>query len=130
LQSPWSEWIRFLARGVLEQARDAATRAGRLLDLWREYQRKVGSLTRAGAAMRLVDLLFTQPFITIPHAAQFLDQTYPAAQNNVEKLVEAKFLREMPSTSNPKVFVADAILRLLDEPLMNTTRTPGRWHDG
>jgi len=119
----WAGWIRFLARGVTEQARDAATRAGRLLDLWRTYQRTVGSLTRAGAAVRLIDLLFTHPFITIPNAAQFLDQTYPAAQNNVEKLVEAGILKERAGTANPKVFVADAVLRLLDEPLTDTPST-------
>lgn len=113
----WAEWIHFFARGVTEQARDAAARAGRLLDLWREYQRTVGSHTRTGAAVRLVDLLFTHPFITIPNAARFLDQTYPAAANNVEKLVEAGILTERSGTSNPKVFVADEILRLLDEPL-------------
>jgi Fic family protein len=120
----WAEWIRFLAQGVTEQARDAATRVGRLLDLWREYQRKVGSLTRAGAAVRLVDMLFTHPFITIPNAARFLEQTYPAAQNNVEKLVEAGILKERAATTNPKVFVANEILRLLDEPLADTTPTP------
>jgi hypothetical protein len=38
-------------------------------------QRRVGSLSRAGAAVRLVDLLFTYPFITIPGGARFLDQT-------------------------------------------------------
>jgi Fic family protein len=120
----WAEWIRFLARGVTEQARDAATRAGRLLDLWREYQRKVGLLTRAGAAVRLVDLVFTHPFITIPNAARFLDQTYPAAQNNVEKLVEAGILKERSGTSNPKIFVAHGILGLLDKPLTNIPSTP------
>lgn len=113
----WGEWIRFLARGVIEQARDAAIRAGRLLDLWREYQRLVGTLTRAAAAVRLVDLLFTQPFITIPNAARFLGQTYAAAQNNVEKLVTAGILKERGGRTNPRVFVARKILRLLDEPL-------------
>ena len=113
----WNEWIRFIAKGVVEQARDAATRAGRLLDLWREYQKVVGALTRASAAVRLVDLLFTRPFITIPNAAQFLGQTYPAAANNVEKLVEAGILQEKPGSSAPKVFVATAILKLLDQPL-------------
>lgn len=113
----WKEWIRFIAKGVVEQARDAATRAGRLLDLWREYQVIVGALTRASAAVRLVDLLFTRPFITIPNAAQFLGQTYPAAANNVEKLVEAGILQEKSGSSAPKVFVATAILKLLDQPL-------------
>jgi len=113
----WAEWVRFVARGIVEQARDAATRAGRLLDLWREYQRLVGSLTRAAAAVRLIDLLFTHPFITIPTAAGFLNQTYPAAQNNVEKLVQAGILQERNGSASPRVFVAADILRLLDEPL-------------
>lgn len=112
----WSGWVRFLAHGVSEQAHDAATRAGRLLDLWRAYQKQVGSLTRAGAAVRLLDLLFTHPFITVPNAAQFLRQSYRAASNNTDKLVEAGILREMTGTY-PKVFVADEILKLLDQPL-------------
>jgi Fic family protein len=116
----WGDWIRFLARGITEQCRDAATRAGRLLDLWRTYQQKVSSQTRTGAAVRLIDLLFTHPFITIPHAATFLGQTYAAAQNNVEKLVKAGILRVKSGTSNPRVFVADRILRLLDKPLTDS----------
>ncbi len=122
----WAGWIRFLARGVTEQARDAATRAGRLLDLWRQYQRIVGSLSRSAAAVRLLDLLFTRPFITIPNAANFLELTYPAALNNVERLVEAQVLKEMAGTSNPRIYVATEILRLLDEPLnqSETQQTP------
>lgn len=113
----WNGWIHFLARGIVEQARDAATRAARLLDLWRKYQKQVGSLTRGGAAIQLIDLLFTHPFITIPNAAQFLNQTYPAAANNVDKLVEAGIIQEKVGSSNPKVFVASEILALLDQPL-------------
>jgi cell filamentation protein, protein adenylyltransferase len=94
-----------------------------LLDLWREYQRRVGSLSRAGAAVRLVDRLFTHPFFTIPDAARFLRQTYPAAPKNAEKLVEAGILKERAGTSNPKVFVAGEILRRLDEPLTETPTT-------
>jgi Fic family protein len=112
-----------LARGVREQARDFAARTGRLLDLWREYLRKVGSLSRAGAAVRLVDLPFTHPFITIPDAARILRPTYPAAQKNVEKLVEAGIVKERAGTSNPKDFAAGEILRRLDEPLTETPTT-------
>jgi Fic family protein len=113
----WAEWVRFLARGVVEQARDAATRAGRLLDLWRTYQKTVSGQTRAASAVRLLDLLFTHPFITIPNAARFLGQTYPAALNNVDKLVAAGVLRAREGTSSPRVYVADEVLRLLDGPL-------------
>lgn len=113
----WAGWIRFLARAVTTQARDAATRAGRLLDLWRHYQKLIGSRPRGSTAIRLIDLIFIQPFITIPGAARFLEQSYPAARNNVEKLVEEGILKEMAGHSNPKVYVAEAVLHLLDEPM-------------
>jgi hypothetical protein len=71
----------------------------------------------------VVDLLFTHPFITIPAAARFLRQTYPAPQKNVEKLVGAGILKERAGTSNPKVFVAGEILNRLDEPLTETPTT-------
>jgi Fic family protein len=116
----WKEWIQFLARGVTEQARDAAARAARLLDLWRAYQHKVNSITRSAAAVRLVDLVFTLPFITIPNAASFLKQTYTAAQKNVEKLIQADILKVRSGTSNPKIFVAEEVLHLLDKPLTDT----------
>jgi len=76
---------------------------------------------RAG---RRYEYCHLHPFITIPNAARFLDQTYPLVQNNVEKLVGAGILRERSGTSNPKVFVADEILRLLDEPLTDTPTEP------
>jgi hypothetical protein len=41
----------------------------------------------------------------------------------VEKLVEAGILKKRAGPSNPKVFVAREILRLLDEPLTETPTT-------
>ncbi len=113
----WADWLRFFAQGVAEQARDAARRAGRLLELGKHYQQKVSEVARSLAAVRLLDELFASPFITVPGAAAALDLTFPAAQNNVNKLVEAGILREMTGKTKNRVYVADEILKLLDEPL-------------
>lgn len=94
-------------------------RARRLLELWRRYRDEVGAASRSAAAIRLVDMLFTQPYITVRSAAEYLSQTYAAAQNNVQKLVDATILRPLEGFANPRFFVADAILKLLDQPLMN-----------
>ncbi|MFO0806536.1 MAG: Fic family protein [Gemmataceae bacterium] len=118
-KAAWNGWIRFLCRGVIEQARDASMRARRLLELWRRYRDEVGAASRSAAAIRLVDMLFTQPYITVRSAAEYLSQTYAAAQNNVQKLVDATILRPLEGFANPRFFVADAILKLLDQPLMN-----------
>ena len=87
-----------------------------MVDLWREYQRRVGSLSRAGAAVRLVDRLFTHPFFTIPDAARFLRQTYPAAPKNAEKLVEAGILKEKTGYARNRVFTAPEALLVINRP--------------
>jgi hypothetical protein len=58
-----------------------------------------------------------------PGRGSILPQTNPAAQKNVEKLVESGILMDRAGTSNPKVFVAGEILRRLDEPLTETPTT-------
>jgi Fic family protein len=113
----WREWIAFFARGMTEQARDAVRRTNRLLDLGKQYRLQVAEVARSNAALRLLDELFASPFITISGAATATGLTYPAAQNNVNRLVEAGILREMTGRSTNRVYVADAILKLLDEPL-------------
>ena len=112
----WKEWIAFFARGVTEQARDAVRRTNRLLDLGKQYQRRVTEVARSAAALLLLDELFASPFITVSGAAAALHLTYPAAQNNVSKLVAAGILREMTGRTTNRIYVADDILKLLDAP--------------
>jgi Fic family protein len=120
----WAEWVQFFARGVAEQAHDATQRAIRLLDLWQDYRRKVGEIARSAAALRLVDELFATPFLTITRAAELLGITFPAAQNNIERLVEAGLLREITGKQRNRIYLADEVLASLDDPLGPPTPPP------
>jgi Fic family protein len=46
-RAAWHEWISFFARGVAEQARDAAARAGRLLELGKEFRQRVAGMSHS-----------------------------------------------------------------------------------
>jgi Fic family protein len=110
----WMAWIRFFLTGVSEQSRDAIRRAQRLLSLWKEYRERVQT-TRASALLpRLVDRLFSHPFLTIPIAKNFLGISYRAAQLNVEKLVAAKILQELPERTYNRLFLAPEIMRVIE----------------
>jgi Fic family protein len=115
-RNAWGPWLHFVARGVAEQARDAARRAGRLLNLAKRYQQRVTAVARSAAAIRLLDELFASPFITIPGAAGNLKMSFQTAQNHINKLVKAGILREMTGKPKNRIYVADEILRLLDAP--------------
>lgn len=110
----WNEWIEFFATGVAEQAQDAVSRSGRLLDLQQNYRERVQKTSQSSAMLRLVDLLFASPFVTLNGIAKSLGVTHRAATVNVEKLVALGILLESDTRKKRlRVFHAPEILALL-----------------
>lgn len=109
----WSEWIGFFLRGVAEQSRDAISRSQELMDLRKEYQRRVQSPRASALLVQLVDDLFANPAMTIGQARKRLEVTYRSAQQNVEKLVKAGILREHTGRSRNRIYVAPEIVSII-----------------
>jgi Fic family protein len=120
----WNEWIGFFARGVAEQARDAIARVQRLQDLQQSYRERTAGLIRTAAPQRLVEELFASPYITMNRAAEVMEVSFKSAAETVKKLVEAGMLREITGQKRNRVFCADAILALLDQPLASVPAPP------
>ena len=80
---------------------------------WRE---KLSQARATASTLRLADHLFLTPYITIPQAQKFLDVTYPSAQRAVERLVEARILRQLGDADYNKTFAANEILAIITEP--------------
>ena len=113
----WSGWLRFFARGVAEQATDATKRTRLLLDLRETYRREAGEQIRSVAALTLVDELFSSPYITVNHAAKVMDLNFSSASRTIEKFAAAGLLREVTGQLRNRVFCADRIFRMLEQPL-------------
>lgn len=113
----WMGWIRFFANGVAEQAQDATERTRRLLELRTAYRREAGEQLRSATALTLVDELFSSPYITINHAARVMNLKFSTAARTVEKFVSAGLLREVTGQTRNRVFCADRIFKMLNEPL-------------
>jgi len=113
LRGSWNDWIIFFLRGVAEQARDAADRAQKLLALRDEYRTKMQSAHAPGSCLLLIDSLFELPALSVPQAATKLRMSYPGANRNVLKLVEAGILRATPRKLHPQLYVAPGILDLV-----------------
>ena len=110
----WQEWISFFLRGVAEQSRDAVVRSDKLLNLWQQYRRKVQAARSSSLLPALVDELFHRPYMTFSHAAKVLQVTFRSAQLNVQKLVDAKILDELPGRKYGRIFVAREIVTILE----------------
>jgi Fic family protein len=120
----WNEWLAYFAFGVTTQARDAATRARRLIDLRQSYHHRTAAAVRGAAALRLVDEMFATPYLTLRRATEATGVAKKSAQNTIDKMLAAGLIREITGKQRNRVYCADEILRLLDEPLADTAPTP------
>jgi Fic family protein len=109
----WNDWIVFFLQGVAQQARDAVDRAQKLLALRDEYRVRLLSAHAPGSCLLLIDNLFELPALSVPLAATRLKMSYPGANRNVLKLVEAGILEATPQRSHPKLFLARGVLDLV-----------------
>jgi Fic family protein len=114
-RSAWAEWIRFFLHGVAEQATDAVARARRLQDLQAEWRARALAESQSPAPLRLIDLLFEQPVLTIPDAARRLGIAYNSASRAVARLVKLGILSQIGSGAYDKAYFAEGILRTVLE---------------
>jgi Fic family protein len=110
----WNEWLLFFLRGVTELSRDAGDKVKRLQDVQKDWRERL-SHARGSSPLLLAEHLFSLPVITIPAAVKVLGVTYPAAQQNVQKLVDVGILRRVGDAQYGKVYVADEILHIVSE---------------
>jgi Fic family protein len=113
----WNEWIEFFARGVAEQSADAFQRIRRLLDLAGEYRKQSLQASRSTKALVLIDELFSSPYITITRAREVMGASFNTASQVIAGLVALGILREITQQPRYRIFCADRINELLDQPL-------------
>jgi Fic family protein len=108
----WRDWVEFFLRGIAEQASDAVGRAKQLQDLQLDWRERLAGV-RSALPLRLADHLFDSPLVSVPHVQHALEVTYPTAQNNIEKLVDADILRQVGESSYGKTFMAWEIFDII-----------------
>lgn len=109
----WTGWLQYFLGAVEHQAADALARAQRLHTLREGYRATVATARSSGLQGLLVDALFDTPVLTISRAMKLLGVTHRAARMNVEKLVEAGMLHEVPN-GRPRLFLATDIVAVVE----------------
>ncbi len=115
----WGSWIEFCLRGTLEQAKNTIARCQRLLSIREQFTSR---LAVAGGSIRLsqiVDDIFQSPFVRITDLTERLGVTYPTAKADVDRLVAADILQELPNTY-PKTYYAPEVFRVSYEKMEDT----------
>lgn len=117
----WDDWIVYFLNGVARQAEDALSRASRinvLLDNWH----KETTLLSSSLPNQLIDKLATNPYITIKQTAETIDASYTTIARAIEKLVSLGIVREISGSKRNRIYCAEQILKILEEPTKITAR--------
>lgn len=115
-EGSWLEWIEFFVSAVSTQAADALTRAEELAVLREKYRSMVKEKRASGLLPALVDELFVRPSITSARVQKLTSVKPTSANAALAKLVSKGILKEATGRKRGRVFVAPAILEIIERP--------------
>lgn len=108
----WGTWLNYFLSGVIQQARDALSRARQLRELREEYRGLLQASRESGNALRLVDELFAMPYMTAPLASRLLEVTNSGALGILDRLEEQSIVEPVPD-SWPRLYVAKNVMEII-----------------
>jgi Fic family protein len=114
-RSEWEPWLEYFLNGVARQSEDAVGRSQRINGLLARWRRSI-----AGASSRntlvVLDLVAENPFVTAKGAAKRLKIAFTTAQPAIDKLQHARILVQTTEGRRGRVYCAQQLLDILEEP--------------
>lgn len=112
----WEGWLSFFYEGIYETAQLAVTTAQRLLKLFEDDRQQLQALGKAaGSAIRLQQLMQSNPIITVPSAARELSLSKTAVNNALNRMAEVGLVRELTGQARYRIFAYNQYLNILAE---------------
>jgi Fic family protein len=105
----WRGWIEFCLLGVVEQANDTERRYERLLQLDNKYKERVEQIKGSYRLRSITDSLFELPVVRVTSIRDKYKVSYPTARRDIDKLVEAGILSEIPDMPTVAFFAPEVI---------------------
>jgi len=111
----WRDWLIYFLNGVAIQSEDVLSRAERINELLQSWTIMLAN-SGSPIAVNIVDHLAVNPYITINKVAENLGVAYSTAQRGIQKLEAANIIQKTADNKRDKVYCANAILHILEEP--------------
>jgi Fic family protein len=112
-RAAWQEWIEYFLLGVARMSEDALNRATRINDVVVQWRKKLAGEPNA---LRIIELLSANPFITATGAARQLSIAFTTAQRAIQRLEQKRVIRKTTDARRNRVYCAEALLDILEEP--------------
>lgn len=115
LSGDWEAWIAFFLRGALETANEATQTAHRIVLLREEHRRLVLQADLGLQSLRLLDILFERPLVTVRSIGEHLGVSYGTANRLVEAFRSLGLLSEATGRQRNRAFRYSPFLGLFPE---------------
>jgi Fic family protein len=112
--SDWGAWYTFFLEGVIAQAQDGFERSQSILMLQQTYRQRLLEAKAPNSALRLVELLFVTPAVSVNGAAARLGVTWMTANAAIKSLVKTGILEEATGHRRDRLFLAGEIVKASD----------------
>ena len=111
----WQDWLEYFLLGIARMSEDALNRATRINDLMAEWRTKLAGHS-TNTPLRVLELLAANPFLTVTGAANHLKLAFTTIQRAIDRLEEHGIVRKVSDAKRDRVFCAQALLDILEEP--------------
>lgn len=111
----WNGWLRFFLQGVTAQSEHAYESAKRIIERLTAYREILQSHNAPSSVLRLLEMVFTSPYVTARQVSAQLDITFPTAQKAIDALSETGILSEITGYQRNRIYVARELLQVLAE---------------
>jgi len=110
----WEAWLKFFLKGVASVADEASAVAKRIVAMREEDRMSIVSQERrmSGDLLRIHEMLFSFPIVTIPVVQEQMQVSYPAAARQVLSLERLGILRETTGKPRGKTYIYERYYRL------------------
>lgn len=116
LDDDWEGWLKFFLRGIYEVSQQATDTARKILALQEEHRNLVQRDGRMAAnSLRLLDVLYEFPVLTIAEVASQLGITFPAASAVVKRFEKLDLLKEQTGKKSFRMYAYKTYLDILKE---------------
>lgn len=109
-EGAWQPWVEFFLKAVIEQAKDAQTRARQLHDLMQDHRDRLVKIRASANTFPVLERLFYVPVISSSQATKIIGGEVKTGLRAIQKLQEAGILREIKTDrQRNKIYIAEEI---------------------
>lgn len=113
----WEAWLKFFLKGIAEVSLEATETARKIVSLREDHQKTITETfgRTAGNGHKILDTLFLRPFVSVTEVSETLGITFAAANNLVQRFMQAGILHEVTGQARYRLFSYQPYIQLFSD---------------